>query len=377
MHDLVRRLWAADASGHPLVRLLAPVSLLVQGAVSLRNGFYDTGVVAPEKLPCGVISVGNITVGGTGKTPLVIHLARSLRARGLRPAVLTRGYGGKSRVPVQVVSDGRSVLLGYEQAGDEAVLMARALPGIPVIAGADRRTTGRHAVAAFGSDPVILDDGFQHRALFRNVDIVLLAGASPFGNGRLLPAGPLREPVRGLRRAHLVILTGTDDSAAGCSPVPRHADLFSLTGCGVQEAGDMTVFRASHRPSALRRGEAGRTADPELLRGKRICAFSGIGAPERFRATLAALGADVAAFLPFPDHHRYGSADLTAIDERAGACRAEEIVTTEKDAVRLGAFPSFLEKILILEITIVVETGQRSLEDAVLERLAIPAPSGA
>ncbi|MBU0575377.1 MAG: tetraacyldisaccharide 4'-kinase, partial [Proteobacteria bacterium] len=164
-----------------LAAALRLLSLPYGAAVAARNRLYDRGLLRQQKLPCPVISLGNLTVGGTGKTPTVIFIANLLNERGYHPAVLSRGYGGSTRAPVNVVSDGKRILMGWREAGDEPVLIARAAPGIPVLTGSRRLLTGRAAIETFGADILILDDAFQHRPLFRGIDMVLLDAARPFG----------------------------------------------------------------------------------------------------------------------------------------------------------------------------------------------------
>ncbi|MHB9097458.1 MAG: tetraacyldisaccharide 4'-kinase [Syntrophales bacterium] len=334
--ELVQKIWneewPADSTGviRACLRLL---SLPYRNAVAARNRLYDRGLLRQEKLPCPVISVGNLTVGGTGKTPTVILLATMLREKGRRPAVLSRGYGGSTQARVNTVSDGKRILTGWRQSGDEPVLIARAVPGVPVLTGPRRILTGRVAMERFGADVLILDDAFQHRALFRDLDIVMLDAARPFGNGSLLPRGPLREPQEALRRAHLLIWTGgteREPSPQGIPPLP--------------------AFRGLHQPRELVEAATGRVLPLTELRGVKVCAFAGIGSPEAFRQSLTASGAQVVAFQAFPDHHPYISADLEALRSWAGKCGAERIVTTEKDGVRLVDFPAFLAEVSLLRI---------------------------
>lgn len=368
MHETARRIWAADA-GHPLIRLLYPLSLLFRLAGGIRTRLYDWGIITPVLLPCPVISVGNITVGGTGKTPLVIYLARFLQARGFRPAILSRGYGGRSRSPVRVVSDGRHLIMGYDEAGDEAVLMARSMRGVPVIAGPDRGRTGRYVLDHLGCDVLILDDGFQHRRLHRDLDIVLVDEQRPFGNGLLLPAGPLREPASALGRAGVLVLTGGADRETGeKAPVDKRPPPVGPVK-ELPVGARIPVLRAYHRPRDLARGGTGEILSAGELRGKRIVGFCGIGKPENFRGTLSTLGAAVAAFIAFPDHHRYGPADLAGIETVAIQEKAECIVTTEKDGVRLGDFPRFLRTLLVLRIEMAIMPSPEVLEELVLQHL--------
>jgi len=336
LRERCRQLWENPESGKagsPFALLLEAFSLFYRFGVVLRNGLYDRKFYKSVRLPCRVISVGNVTVGGTGKTPLVILLARMLKGHGYRPAVLSRGYGSKGAAPVNIVSDGASLLLSHEEGGDEPVLIAGSLPGIPVLTGPDRYLTGETAVKRFGADVLILDDGFQHRRLFRDLNIVLLDVNRPWGNGFLLPRGPLREPpVQALNRADILIRTGERNSERW-GKIPEPSD-----GAGDLETvwkGKLPVFRGIHQPQALISRNGGQEKELRFLAGKRICAFAGIGAPERFRRTLESLGAAIVAFLVYPDHHRYTSSDLDVIEQAAKKVQAEMIVTTEKDEIKL------------------------------------------
>ncbi|HOD29700.1 MAG TPA: tetraacyldisaccharide 4'-kinase [Syntrophales bacterium] len=343
----------AQARRHPLFWPLYALSLPYGAAIGLRNRLYNGGGLPRTKLPCPVISVGNLTVGGTGKTPLVMLLAELMQEAGRRPAILSRGFGGRSSRGVQVVSDGRRLLAAPETAGDEPVLMARTLPSVPVLAGPDRVRTGRAALDRFGATLLILDDAFQHRRLVRDLDIVLADLALPFGNGCLLPAGPLREPVQALRRARIVIRTGSEAEAR---TTPASADAGGLRGF--------------HRPRELVRGDGAERHPPAMLAGKRLLAFAGLGRPDAFRKTLAALGAEVAVFLPFPDHHDYRRTDIEDIRRRAAAAKAELIVTTEKDAVRLAPCPDFLGEVFQLRVVMDILPARETLAARVLERIA-------
>ena len=253
----------ADGASVVLAAALRPFSPLYQGVIAARNGLYDRGLLRQEKLPCPVVSVGNLTVGGTGKTPTVILLANLLKREGRRPAVLSRGYGGQAKVPVTVVSDGSGILSHWRETGDEPILIARAAPGVPVLTGPRRLLTGRAAIERFGADCLILDDAFQHRALARDLDIVLIDAASPFGNGRLLPAGPLREPRTSLLRAHMLIRTGED--AKTPEPISQP---------------DLPTFRGIRRPQGLVEGGTGGLLPPDSLQGSR-CAPSPASAGRR------------------------------------------------------------------------------------------------
>lgn len=351
----VRRIWNEEqpktATG-PLRAGLRFLSIPYGGTIALRNHLYDRGRLRQEKLPCPVVSVGNLTVGGTGKTPTVILLSKLFKERGRRPVVLSRGYGGSAKAFLNVVSDGNRVLMGWREAGDEPVMIAGALPGIPVLTGPGRILTGKAAVERFGADILILDDAFQHRALFRDIDIVLIDAARPFGNGFLFPRGPLREPPDSLRRANILLRTGDAENEE------------PLRG-----AASLPIFRAIHRPQELVEGVTERIQPVAALRGQKVFAFAGIGSPEGFRRSLAALGAEVVAFRAFPDHHRYSRSDIEALRHLAAESGAAWIVTTEKDAIRLTDFPAFLAETSLLRIRMEITLGEPFAE-LIFSRLA-------
>jgi len=360
LERIFRKIWY-DGENCPgrtcLLLFMAPFSLLYGLIISRRNKRFDLGFVKPVRLPGKVISVGNLTVGGTGKTPLVIQLARTLRDRGYRPVVLSRGYGGTSKNPVNVVSKGTELLMNQNEAGDEPVLIAKSATGIPVLTGPRRVHTGDWAIKNLNADVLILDDGFQHRHLFRDIDIVLLNASSPFGNGNLLPGGPLREPISALKRADIIIATGTYDDVTAPRPI--------VLPDGVHAP----VFKCYYQPRNLLHGARETAFPPELVKGKKICAFAGIGNPLAFENTLAALGADVAVFIPFPDHHRYTEQDVGLIDEKARQCRAEMIVTTEKDKIRLEGFEAFLRDLYTLRVEMEFLSGREDFERLLLGKL--------
>ena len=305
------------------------------------------------RLPCPVVSVGNITVGGTGKTPMVILLAKLLREKGHRPAVLSRGYGARTKAPVNIVSDGNRILIGWHEAGDEPVLIASSVSGIPVLTGPRRFLTGRAALGHLGADVLILDDAFQHRALYRDIDIVLIDAARPFGNGRLLPGGPLREPAKALGRAHLLIRTGSSREPESSLP----------------EIPEMPSFRGFHRPLGVVEGKTGRLLPAASLQGQKVCAFAGIGRPEAFRRSLNELDSEIVSFRPFPDHHPYSRADLDSLRRLAAKTGADRIVTTEKDGVRLADFPDFLTEVSLLRIGMEI-TPADAFAELIFSRLA-------
>ena len=299
---------------HLLYRFLSPLSELYGRVGQVRVALYRRGLLSSQAFPVPVISIGNLAVGGTGKTPTVDWVARYCQGRGRRVAVVSRGYGGRGAGDVAVVSDGRQLLLSPEVAGDEPVLLARRNPRLIVVV-APRRAQGvRTAIAEFGADLIILDDGFQHLAVRRDLDIVLLDAKHPFGNGRVLPAGLLREFPEVLARGDLFILTR---AVAGSSPPDLPGPVLTSRHC------------LADRVSAL----DGQSFPLDSLHGKRLVAFAGIADPEAFFSDLRGKGLTLSETLAFPDHVTYNRAELARINAVGG----EVLLTTEKDAVKLRA----------------------------------------
>lgn len=302
-------------------RLLAPLTPLYRGAVTARIGAYRRGWLASSRLPAPVVSVGNLTLGGTGKTPTVIALVRDLVRRGRHPAVLTRGYGRTSSEPVVLVGPEPGVTVA--RAGDEPLELAARLPGVPVVVDADRVRGGVEALRR-GADLLVLDDGFQHLKLVRDLDLVLVDAGDPWGGGRLPPRGRLREPVSGLGRADAVLVTKVPaDPAPVVDRIRRDVARWAPL---------IPVLAARLEPTAVRRG--GEAVPPAVLDGSRVIAVAGLGRPEGFAELLRAAGAEVAATRWFPDHHRFTAAEIG--DAVAAAAAIDAVVaTTAKDAVKM------------------------------------------
>jgi tetraacyldisaccharide 4'-kinase len=296
---------------------LTPLALAYGAAVRIREAWYARGGSA-RRAPLPVISVGNLAVGGTGKTPLVAWLARRLQAEGRNPAVVSRGYGGTAGAGPLVVSTGGGPRVNARTCGDEPHALARALSGVIVVVGADRLEGARRAAAA-GADTVILDDGFQHRSLARDLDIVVLDGRAPFDGGSLLPKGRLRERPQALRRAQAVVLTRlrANDPAQAAIDAVRRA---GFTG---------VIARGGHQPTGFRDAKGMERAAPP-----RAFAFCGIGDPKLFRADLEAAGVVLVGFRAFRDHHPYTAAEWDALASRSLAMSVP-LVTTEKDLSRV------------------------------------------
>lgn len=330
---------------------------LFRGFLGGCAGLYDIGLEAylawervglrrRERLPVPTISIGNLTVGGTGKTPMTQMICRRLQAQGKRVAVLSRGHGGEGH-GVRLVSDGEGdVLLTPDEAGDEPVLLAKTLPHIPVLVGKDRRISGREALRRFAIDALILDDGFQFWQLHRDLDIVLLDARQPFDNGYLLPRGLLREPKRHLRRAGVVVVT----RAGGLPEAGRQA----LAAQVRRLAPDAPLFFADHRPVGLVpvADFAASLLPLAALAGKRVFAVSAIAQPQSFIETLEqGAGAIVVGQQVWSDHHKFTSSDRQEALRQAGECGAAAIVMTEKDAVKwpvsdgMGEMPAYALRI--------------------------------
>ncbi len=356
---LAERIWWSESPGlaGALLPPLFAAEALFRAGAALRSALYDRGVLRAAHAAAPVVSVGNLAVGGAGKTPAAIAVAERLLARGRRVALLSRGYGA-SRHDARVVSDGSRLLLGAAEGGDEPVLVAGRLPGVRVLCGPRRADLARTAVEEMGADALVLDDGFQHRSLARDLDVVVLDAARPFGNGHLLPAGPGREPRSALGRAHLVWLSRVDAA-------PPRA-LESLRALAVAATGRQPV-ESVHSPVDVLDGGLLRSLGLDAIRGRRVLLLAGIANPGGFRRTLAALGADVVTERAFADHHRYSPADIAATLAAAEAARCDLVVTTEKDAVRLGAAAGDPRlRIVRIEAKIVggAEVLERCLDDA-------------
>lgn len=340
-------------------------------SLSLRSLLYRRGCFRRARLPVPVISVGNLTVGGTGKTPLVQALARVLQEAGYHPAIASRGYGGppirgQGSASARVVSDGRSQCLPASEAGDEPTLLGSTLPGVPVVCHPIRRFAAERCIE-LGADLVILDDGFQHLALERDVDLLVADASVPFGNGRTLPAGPLRETLRALGRAHAVVLTRCSPSSRGGNeaPCPEEArNIFLQAARGNWDPSRQPLFASWFRFGPLRSLQEVQApnlpGDLSTLRGRPIGAFCGIGNPNQFFSQLEESGLQVLERLSFRDHEPYSRTTLDQVAALAARPDLQALLTTEKDLVKLP-------RDLRLPIPILAPSLQFSPEDGSLE----------
>lgn len=318
--------------------------------VSLRLLLYSAGVLKAARLPCRVISVGNITVGGTGKTPVVMLIAGLIRKEGGKVVILSRGYKRRSKGLV-IVSDYDSVVATVQEAGDEPYLMARRLSGVPVVVSSDRVAAGRYACERFKPDYIILDDGFQHIRLFRDINIMLVDAGVGFGNGHLLPAGILREPVKGAGRANLVMV--------------KNGQTNNTTAQALSASGRQTV-NFTYKPSGLIDVSQAQPLGVSVasLKGKNALAFAGLANPAAFFMSMDNLGMKVVKTVAYPDHHWFTQDDMKTIFAAAVSAGADVLITTEKDAVRIA-------NLVFDGLPVYALTVDAVCDDAVLKRLIL------
>lgn len=358
---------------------LQTLSWLFNGIVQLRYWLYRKRILHDQPLGCLVVVVGNLTVGGTGKTPVVEKFARALRDRGRRVAILSRGYKSKAppfwkkawywishttEPPPRIVSDGRQVLLDSEKAGDEPYMLARNLPGVFVLVDKNRVKAGTYAIKKFGCDTLILDDGFQYLPLKGRLNLLLVDKTNPFGNGHLLPRGILREPIKHLKRASYVFLTKSNGQRD-----PELEDLINTHNP------DAEIIECAHRPQYLQRLGSDERQPLSWLRERRVGAFSGIAVPESFEKFLRDLGAQIEFTRRFLDHYRFNSEDFVSIFIEALDHKVGCIITTEKDAVRIPEDLPCAVPIYYLRLEIDIIRGATDFDEAV-GRICFPKNEG-
>ena len=307
-------------------------------ATRARNALYDAGVLRATHVDVPVISVGNITAGGTGKTPLVLWIAGQLMSAGRKPVILSRGYGSSNERP-----------------SDEMLIYRENLPDVPHVVGADRVASAAEAINEHGAQCLVLDDGFQHRRIARDLDIVTVDCLRPFGHGRLLPRGLLREPLRGLGRADLIVLTRAD--ACTEERLAEITERIDAIKPGIP------FCQTRHAPVALENVHDGAAQPLGWLRGKRLLAFSSVGNPEAYADTLRRLGGELAVVRTFPDHHWYEPLDVRRLREEAAS--ADAVVTTEKDAVKLRDAWGADVPLWMLKVRIEFLNGEDAITSAV------------
>ena len=361
-----RRDWKAN-----LMRaFLFGSSKIFQVAVKLRRWLYNFRILRDKTLGVQVIAIGNLTVGGTGKTPVVEKFARELRDAGRNVAILSRGYRSKpqplhvkitnkillreDRTPPRVVSDGKSLLLDSDMAGDEPYMLASNLKDVVVLVDKDRVKSGRYAIEKFGCDTLLLDDGFQYWDLRgRRHDVVLIDRQQPFGNEHLLPRGTLREPPSHLARAHTIFITKSDGNTGELRE--RIAQLNPTAA----------VIECVHHPLYFEDVFTGERKGIELLSGKKVASLSGIAQPESFEHSLVKLGGEMVYSKRFADHHRFTQQEILNTINRAKKRQADLIVTTQKDAVRFPKIDRRDVPFYFMRVEIKIVAGANDFQDCV------------
>jgi tetraacyldisaccharide 4'-kinase len=349
---------------------LFALSKLFIGIVAARRFLYQYRIFRDHTLGCLVVSVGNLTVGGTGKTPVVEKFARALAHKGRKVAILSRGYKSvprpfwqrvllwitryEKRIPPRVVSDGHNLLLDSEQAGDEPYMLASNLPEVIVLVDKDRVKSGRYAIEKFKADTLILDDGFQHWSLKSRLNLVLVDRTYPFGNQHLLPRGTLREAPSALRRASHVFITKSN--GAGSAELRREIKEWNPNA---------QIIECTHHPLYLQNVFTGERKPLEFLKALKIAALSGIAMPDGFEQGLEKLGAVLVHTKQYADHHRYSQQEILNMINRSKRRGAQAIITTEKDAVRFPKLDRVDVPIYFLRVEIKIIEGAKDFDDAV------------
>lgn len=366
LHDAWWRLTTTPPSSfadHLLSGLLRGGALLYGAAVAARNRAYDRGWRRQARLSCPVISVGNLSLGGTGKTTCVEYLATRLLQRGLRVCILSRGYGGKARQPYWLLQREGQLLINGEPAAsqdglpDEPQLLTWHLSDVPVVVGAGREQTGRLACEEFQPGAVILDDGFQHRRLFRDLDIVLVNARMPLSGWPMFPQGPMREPLAALSRAQVVVMTKVDQSLEMVAALQERLRALNPTAL---------IATAMHEPQTLQDWARGALVPLDRLTGAPVSLVSSIGDPDGFEQTVKQLGASVASHAVYPDHHDYHRREWEEVVRASCVAGAQALVTTEKDAVRLAPFKDVAASgplpVWVLRVRMRFLTGESELD---------------
>ena len=350
-----------------LLGVLKAVSKIFAAVVAIRYFGYRHGILHRFPLGVQVISIGNVTAGGTGKTPVTELFARTLSAQGRKVAILSRGYRRKEApffkrifmdvvVPPLVVSDGRRILLDSETGGDEPYMLASNLPGVAVVVDRNRVKAGRYAIKRLGCDTLILDDGFQYQKLKHSIEVVLVDSTNPFGNGNMLPRGILREPASHLKRADIIFLT---KCRGDVSAVREEVRKYNATA---------KIVECNHAPKTLKDVWSREEFALDYLRGKTLCTLSGIASPKGFENSLRNLGAKVVWCERYADHHRYATSEILYALNRTADMKADALVTTEKDAVRFPRLETTPVKCLYLRIAIEILAGEKDFH-SIIDRI--------
>ena len=347
---------------------LFAISIGYGGIVRLRETLYKKGLLQSKRLPCPVISIGNITVGGSGKTPMTIYVAELIKHLGYGVAIISRGYKGEAEKIGGVVCDGRIICMGPDKAGDEPFMVAKRLKTVPVIVGQNRFKAGILAIKEFKPDVLLLDDAFQHLKLHRDLDLVLLDSKEPLGNTYLFPRGTLRETASALSRGDAVILTRSDvGKPASLGQIKKHFPR-------------KPIFHSSHTPYIYKivTGNTSQSRDRltisskydfDIFKNKRVFAFSGIASNDDFRRTIESFKCKLENFSGFPDHHQYLDKELDEIVKSATDLSVEFIFTTEKDYVRIAHKIKWPIHLVIIGIEISFEENDMAFKSFIKSRL--------
>ncbi len=334
------------------LRLLSWVYAFV---IRLRLWLYQKDWLVQKRVPCHVVSIGNITTGGTGKTPMTLYLAEEWQKRGYKVGIVSRGYRRKNKTPLVLVTDGETIFATPDDVGDEPYLMAQRLSGVPIVVCADRFEGCQTLIHRFAIEVILLDDAFQHLKMYRDQNILIIDATNPFGNGHLLPSGPLREPLSAIKRSDLLIFSRVENETAMHAMMQRVAPYQSqiLQSCfetiGIIDLKTDEIFA------------------PKILKEQPVLPFCGIGNPDAFLAQLRRLGATLSAAHIFEDHHDYKKSDLETIINSKDKKNDTWIVTTEKDAVKIKAFISDATKIYALRIGPVFKKGSENMFERLFE----------
>lgn len=346
-----------------LLSVLKGISLVFRQVVLVRLFLYKERILRSYPLGCQVISVGNVTAGGTGKTPVVEIFARELQKQGRRVAILSRGYRKKELpwyqkfeekyLPPRVVSDGEDVLLDSEMGGDEPYMLASNLPGVVVLVDKDRVKSGKYAIKRFKCDILILDDGLQYQKLKHHVDVVLVDKTNPFGNGNMLPRGVLREPSRNISRADFVFITKSDGESTELRK--QIAELNPSAD----------IIECCHMLRFMRNVYSDEKISLDWLKGRRVASLSGIAVPQSFEGSLRKMGAKLISFERYVDHHRYQAQEIIDAINKAHKLGAEALITTEKDAVRFPKLTRTAVPVYYVRVNIEIMAGADNFSDAI------------
>ncbi len=364
----------ADQGQRPRIRLLLwilkQLSRLYRAVIQLRLFLFSKRILRHHTLGCQVISIGNLTVGGTGKTPVVEIFARELQRAGRRVAILSRGYKksepsfaqkvrrsltlASRREPPRVVSDGRKLLLDSAMSGDEPYMLASNLPAVAVLVDKNRVKSGRYAINRLGCDTLVLDDGFQYLHLKHRIHVVLVDRTNPFGNDWCLPRGILREPAKNLKRADYIFITKSDGQ--GVEALRQRIRALNAHA---------EIIECRHCPRYLQDVFGGERQDLAWLRGRRVCALSGIAAPLGFERSLETFGATLVERYRFADHHRYSEQEIIDVINACSRDGVDAIITTEKDAVRFPRLRRVDVPIYYLRVDIEILKGAEDFHECI------------